>query len=519
MIGALSLALAVAAASAGALVPAPVPATERFVIAIGYNAADPDPRPTLQFADDDAARFFRLQLGAAHKAWLLTTFDRASARTYPELADIARAPSKLELMRVMGEIEWQVREAKKRGAATELIFYFAGHGSVDAAGEGYLVLADGTLTRGELQEHVVRGSPADVNHVIIDACASYFMVARDDAVAAPVALAPATLDVLRNDGDVDVAAWARTGILVSTSSSAAVHETPALGSGIFSYLLRSALAGAADVDGDGVIEYAEASGFVAAASAGVPDARARLDVFARSPAQRPNAALFDLRSSGATYFLDVPADAPSRVRVLDAWGTPYAELSREPGAAARIALVGNPFYIVQVGDKEAQLAPRSPGAYALSSLDFSGAPKERGTATGLPARFMTRPFGNAYLGGFLTSSELAPPLSRSPYVVAFAEAGAPPAAPPYRAAAVGTWIGAGVAAGVATAGVIGNLATFATIDDEVRRTGVIDPSAGLQLEAWRATAVAGAVGSVILLGAGGALWLVADSAEAEAPWR
>jgi hypothetical protein len=79
-----------------AALPAHATTTEppaRYVIAMGYNAGHPDPRPTLQHAEDDAARFNLLQLPAAEKAWLLATFDTESARAYPELSHLARPPT------------------------------------------------------------------------------------------------------------------------------------------------------------------------------------------------------------------------------------------------------------------------------------------------------------------------------------------------------------------------------------------------------------------------------------------
>jgi hypothetical protein len=65
------------------------------------------------------------------------------------------------------------------------------------------------------------------------------------------------------------------------------------------------LAGAADVNGDGRVEYSEVAGFLAAASASVDDPRARLAVHTRAPQQSPHTPLVDLKASGAGRFFVV----------------------------------------------------------------------------------------------------------------------------------------------------------------------------------------------------------------------
>ena len=111
------------------------------------------------------------------------------------------------------------------------------------------------------------------------------------------------------------------------------------------------------------------------------------------------------------------------MRLLDAIGTPFEEVHREPGATTLLALVGNAFYTVQVGDKEALLIPRSPGAYAIKSLDFSAAPKRRGLSFDHPAGLFATPYGAAWLGGFLAGAELLAPVATRRLDVAHAVEG------------------------------------------------------------------------------------------------
>ncbi|MBM4283309.1 MAG: hypothetical protein FJ137_22050 [Deltaproteobacteria bacterium] len=252
-------------AAPSSAVAADAAGTARVAVVVGYNGGSPDPRPPLSYADDDAARLFLQLAPTAQRAWIQTTFDKDSARAWPDLADVARAPTREALAGALGEAFWLLRQQKARGKATELVFAFAGHGDLDDAGRGFVVLADGGFTRDDLARQVLEPSPADVNHVVVDACSSYFFVksrgggAKDggaDHAHASAPLPPQLLDVLRPQGGdfVDANVRARTGLIVSTSTAAEVHESSTLGAGVFSYLLRSALTGVADVDGNGRVE-------------------------------------------------------------------------------------------------------------------------------------------------------------------------------------------------------------------------------------------------------------------------
>ncbi len=523
----IGLALALAAATAPLHADAVDGGPARVVFVIGSDGGDgagPDgaSRPRLSYADDDAARAYLTILPEADRAYLLTTFDGDSARLFPELTTLARPPTKEELSHVLGEAFWRLRALKDSGRNTELVFSFAGHGDVSVSGEGFLVLQDGALTRSELSAQVVRASPADVNHVLLDACASYFMVSSrgTEATAPAVALTPQLLDLLRKDDD---AAWDRTGVLVSTSDSAAVHESGALGAGVFSFLLRSALLGAGDVDGDGRVEYAEAAAFIAAASADVDDPRARLRVHARAPARRPHAALADLNRGSDRRFLAIDVKGVERLRLLDEHGLPVAEIHRAAAGAGDapvvLALAGSAFYVVQVGDKEATLVPRSAGAYALSSLHFSDSAQRRGADVSAFARLFTTPWGRSFFDGWATTSTLARPLTGQAFAagtsVAWAEDAAPSFRPPWMGLAVGSFVVSGVAA-VVSAGAAGmNLASFATLQESYAQSATIDPEQALTVEAWRTTAtVAGAVAVGSALAGVGLFVLAGDEEEA-----
>lgn len=498
----------------------------RVVVIVGHNGGAPDPRPPLQFADDDAARLFLQLAPGSSRAFLLTTFDRESARLYPELLDVARAPTTTSLAGVLGEAFWQLRQEKARGKETELVFAFAGHGDVDDSGRGFVVLADGPFFREDLQTQVVAGSPADLNHIVVDACASYFFVkSRGGDDRDGVALTPKLLDVLAGDGKVTPTAadQARTGVLVSTSSAQETHESAALSAGVFSYLLRSALSGAGDVDGDGRVEYGEAAAFLASASQGLDDPRARLQVHAEAPLQRPHASLLSLPDSGAKTFLAVEPGRPTRLRLKDSRGLPFIEVHSDGSRPVYVALNGQPFFFVERGDEEALLVPRSAGAFALSALSFSKSPMARGddntAARGAFAPLFSQPFSRAFVDGYLSRAGLPPPRasSSSSKTIAFtpswAEAGAPPTALPVGMIG-GVGVGAaGVVGGAAVVALVMNQVAFAELEQGFLQTGQLDPARSLEVEGWRNAATGLTLGAVGLGLVGGGLLLWSFSLE------
>jgi hypothetical protein len=511
-----------AAAPDAAATSTPTPA--RVVVIVGHNGGAPDPRPPLQFADDDAARLFLQLAPGSSRAFLLTTFDRESARLYPELLDVARAPTTTSLAGVLGEAFWQLRQEKARGKETELVFAFAGHGDVDDSGRGFVVMADGPFFRDDLQTQVVAGSPADLNHIVVDACASYFFVKSrgGDGSGDGVVLTPKLLDVLASDGQVapTAADQARTGVLVSTSSAQETHESAALSAGVFSYLLRSALSGAGDVDGDGRVEYGEAAAFLASASQGLDDPRARLQVHAEAPLQRPHAALLSLQDSGAKSFLAVEPGRPTRLRLKDSRGLPFIEVHSDGSRPVYVALNGQPFFFVERGDEEALLVPRSAGAFALSALTFAKSPVARGdgdvASRGAFAPLFSVPFSRAFADGYLARAGLPPPRSLSstaPFTPAWSEAGAPPTALPIGVIG-GVGVGAaGVVGGAAAVALVMNQLAFAELEQGFLQTGQLDPAQSLEVEGWRNAATGLTLGAVGLGLVGGGLLLWSFSLE------
>ncbi|MBI1945471.1 MAG: caspase family protein [Deltaproteobacteria bacterium] len=479
-------------------------APARYVIVVGYNGPPAGERPALSWADDDAARLYRMLLPGARRAWLLTEFDLTSARLWGSVVDAAAPPTRQELARVLGEAFWAMRDEP---SGAELVFAFAGHGDVSAGGEGFAVLADGPFLRSDLERQLVAASPARVNHILIDACAAYFLVGRgahDQSV--PVT---SLLESLTRPG-ADAAAWARTGVLVATNDAAEVHESAAVGGGVFSFLVRSALAGAADANRDGRVEYAEAAAFIAAASGGIDDPRARLAIHARAPAQSPHAPLIDMRTAGYQHFLVVDERAPVHVRLLDSRGLPYAEVHSEASEAPLVlALAGDPFYVVERGAREAVLVPRSAGAYALSSLVWSplGAPR---SVDPRAAQLFATQYGPAFLGGFLADDGHVGPADGERFAVPWAASGAPPPTPPWATLAWTSAAAAGVLGSAAGVALAGNAFALADLEARFRETGTLDPALSLQTDTWLTAALVLGGGAAAAAALGGGFFFLAS---------
>ncbi len=124
-------------------------------------------------------------------------------------------------------------------------------------------------------------SQAHSNHVIVDACKSYFLAFekgpggqreryRGNFARTTV---PARL--------------ANTGFLLSTSSDGDSHEWERYQAGVFSHEVRSGLRGAADVDRDGHITYAELGAFLMTANQGIANPRYRPDFSVHPPGLPP----------------------------------------------------------------------------------------------------------------------------------------------------------------------------------------------------------------------------------------
>lgn len=290
-----------------ALTAATAPATDETIVAlvVGNNLPLPGSGyPPLQYADDDALRFatYFEELGA--QVFTTTSVDFDTAQRYPALADRVAVPTRAHVLE-------QIAGARAALAAAEgprvLFVYFSGHGSVTSS-DAYLHLVDGRFSRTDLHEQILRNMPAERVHVIIDSCHAYFLVnARGERVA-----------VAQDEESLD--RYPHAGFLLSTSRGKEVQEWSGYQAGVFSYQVLGALRGAADVDGDRRVSYAEAHGYVVAANLGVKNPSARIQPYVREPIVRGDT-LLDLRPLPDVRRVRVPEAIAGHFVVSDAAGT------------------------------------------------------------------------------------------------------------------------------------------------------------------------------------------------------
>lgn len=301
---------------------------ERFAVIVGVNTPISEGVSELAFADDDAVLTERLLRGAGIDTALFVHLDDDSKTLFAK-APIRAEPKRAAVLGAFDRAFEGLARAKAEGRPTELYFFYSGHGDVED-GEGFVALADGRLSRTDLFEQILARSPADKNHVVIDACRSYFLVFPKGPGGRR---APHSLDVMSPDQ------FPNTGFVLSTSSDRDSHEWSRFRAGVFSHEVRSALYGGADIDRDGTISYAELGAFITVANGAIPNPRFRPDAIVRAPKVDDDArasAMFAWPASDRVR-VDVPPEASlGHVYLEDAVGVRLADAHPSDGETLRL---------------------------------------------------------------------------------------------------------------------------------------------------------------------------------------
>lgn len=425
----LALASCVLVASATAMAR-----TKTYAVIVAENRSlDPGVKP-LQFADDDGAKTWELFSLFADRTALFVVLDADSARLHPDAARHAESPERAAIFDALGRFNAEMARDVDRGDEPELFFIYAGHGDVDGDGQGYINLRDGKLTRAELYRDIIAPSKARFVHVVVDACKSYFLVnARggnkrwvDDAVPADEGAAgDAHLQAFLEEEQLE--RHPRAGVVVATSGDQETHEWSRYRGGILSHELRSALSGAADVNGDGRVEYSELRAFLAAANARVRNPEARVDVFARAPALDRHRALVDLRRAAPdARFLHFGAGLGGRFFIEDDRGVRVADLNKEPAAAFDVMVSARHAYYIRSDDEEAEarIGERRIDVGALPWHARAIAARGAIDAT-FRNELYREPYGRSFYDGFVATSGDVPVEDAGTPFVAAAAAPAP----------------------------------------------------------------------------------------------
>ena len=381
--------------------------TRRFALVIGSNATLDAEQAPLRFADDDAARMTELfdELGADVE--LVTTFDRDSQATYGELVGRARAATPSGLEAGWQALRERMSNAKAAGAKVELTIFYSGHGDVGPDGQGYLTLQGGKITRHDLFGRFLEQSPADHNHVLIDACRSeHFVLSRGKDWKPDRAPSDASTEVRRYLDKTHLGAFPQTGVVLAHSADQQTHEWERYRGGIFTHQLLSGLRGGADLNGDGRIEYSELGAFVSAANSAVDDPRARLTVVVRPPeidARHPVLTHPALLAGRVLLFVEPEA---SLYTLEDARGVRVADLRRTGERPSYLRLPAGDLFLHREtpGEpplrEEARIEVATGGLVLASRLAFEGS---KGAARGaLDQAFRRGLFSTAFSPGYYT---------------------------------------------------------------------------------------------------------------------
>lgn len=357
----LSAAVCMQSARADTVAPAPKGSAKpqaRFALVIGSNTASDTSLAPLKYADDDAARYQELFRSLGARTYVLTRADDNTRRLHPQAIAESALPTRTSLDAALRALRTDLDKAAQEGVESTLYFVFAGHGSV-RDGRGAVYLEDAALTGPDL-DAALGALPAAHVHVIVDACASYYLAYGRGAGGTH-----RPIEGLRTGALVDDP---RVGFLLSTSSARESHEWEAFEGGVFSHELRSGLYGAADADGDGSVSYREISAFVARANAGVPNERYRPDMYARAP--KDSSELANLRV-GQSRKLSFGAQHSGHYFLESAEGVRLLDVNNAPGQALSLNL------------------PRLPGPMYLRRADMSEEYRVDGAGDEVPLAMLT----------------------------------------------------------------------------------------------------------------------------------
>lgn len=380
--------------------------TRRYAVIVAHTGDADGQLEPLEYADEDGARYYEMFSRIANEVRLYTILDERMQRVYVDAARAARAPRRGDVLAGLTEVFAAASRDVRDGHQVVFYFVLVGHGKIGAGGEGFVSLLDGTFTRTDVFQEVLARSPANVNHLIVDACDAYFLVhrrggepddggdSRHDAIDAFVA-------------KEELARYPNTGVLLSTSSERETHEWSLYRAGVFSHELRSAMAGAADVNGDGVVEYSEIDAFLAAANQHVKDPDARVEAYVHAPAVDVSRPLVDLRRTTFPHWLHVPAGEPLRLYLEDQRGVRYLDAHLSGERPVVLGLATGSSYYVRTSDDRREVRIALDGAVRVE-LDRRAMRAPRVAARGaveesFRIHLYEEPFGVDFYRGFVAA--------------------------------------------------------------------------------------------------------------------
>jgi hypothetical protein len=332
-----------------------------FAFIMGSNQSVDTDLPALTYADDDAARYLDLFRVLGARTYLLSRLDDNTRRLHAQAAAEALEPRRAIFQQAIAQLTADVTRARNRQVDTVLYFVYAGHGNV-RDGEGYITLEDMRITGTDLAR-IVAAIPATRVHVIVDACASYYLAYSRGPGGERRPLSGF-------QDSAQLASDPRVGLLLSTSSARESHEWDGYQAGVFSHEVRSGLYGAADVDGDGRVSYREIAAFIHQANGAIPNDRFRPQVLARAP--RASDTLLDLHH-GLERRLDIDGAHAAHYWLEDTRGVRLLDVHNADGQPVHLVRPEGRIYVRRADDDTEFVLPSAPDVLFLSDLAESPA--------------------------------------------------------------------------------------------------------------------------------------------------
>ena len=355
----------------------------------------------LRFADDDAAAFFEFIEQVALSGELLTVMDDETQRLYPSLVTRAQVPTLSALRHAVARIAARIHGDQAAGHRSVVTIFFSGHGAVGEDGTPALALFDGGLTHDALYRELLEKLPADEVHLLVDACHAEAVVRPRDAEIVSVSPGQANRFLLQNT----LARFPQAGAILAATTNAKAHEWDAIGHGVFTHELLSALRGAADINRDHRIEYSEVYAFMAAANRRIDDVRAHLSIVAKPPDANRRAVLVDLSRfppKRLAWLARVPGSYGA-VEIGDARGRRLATLHGDQEFAADVLLPAGGTLYVRAGEREARFSPEAGDVVTFERLSFvNPSSRARGSMDDAFRRgLFASPYGRRYYDGVI----------------------------------------------------------------------------------------------------------------------
>ncbi len=378
--------------------------TVSYGLAIGYNSApEKTALPTLRYADDDAVRFYRHFRRLSDDAVLLAILDDDTFRRYPELRSEVKAPTWLELTTVLKRFAVDMQADRDRG--DEPVFYFAysGHGAANKKGAIFLTLADAELTQDKLYEEVLAKLPFSYAHMFVDAC-------HADAVVGARGMfdkgETSAQNVKLNKNEVSALADAtrlkrfpNVGAIIATTADQEAHEWSRLQAGVFTHEVLSGLAGAADTNGDGAIEYSELQAFVMSANRTIVDPRAAPRVVAAPPLVNRRVPIVLLDAFRNTSTIEGNVASLGHFFIELANGERYLDANLGSDTRRKLVLPKERVLFVRTDDQEAEVLTLQKPVTRFSELRLR--PRQLALARGsIDESYRTALFQSPYTGSY-----------------------------------------------------------------------------------------------------------------------